>query len=432
MFCTFGCYNMMNMEILIIIALILLNGIFAMSEIAIVSARKSKLSNEAKDDNKSAQVALKLINNPDHFLSTVQVGITLIGILTGIYSGDVLAVHFSPLLQNIGIPPAYTLVIAKISIVIIVTYLTIIFGELVPKRIGLSSAEKISKIIARPMNWLSTIAYPFVWILAKSTSFIFSLLGIKDNDSGVTEEEIRLLVREGTQHGEVQIVEQNIVERVFSLGDRNMMSIMTPRSEIVWINANMSVEEIRNIILNTPFDKYPVAEKNLDDILGVAFLKDIFVKMDSPDFSIREVVQPVSYFYENMEVYPALEKMKSSHIPIVFINDEFGSVQGIVTMRNIMEALVGEMPEINEEPEIIEREDGSYFIDGQCSFFNFLNYFQMSELYSKYEYNTLSGLILDKLKQIPKTGDQLRWKSFIFEIADMDGARIDKLLVRRI
>jgi len=417
------------MEILIIIGLILLNGIFSMSEIAVISARKSRLNNEAKHGNKSAQAALKLSGNPDRFLSTVQVGITLIGILTGLYSGDILAAQFAPVLQGIGISGSYAYFIAKIVIVVLVTYLTIVFGELVPKRIGLSAAEKISKIIARPMIWLSKAASPFVWVLSKSSSMVFSLLGIKGKEAKVTEEEIKSMIREGAEGGEVQAVEQNIMERAFTLGDRDLESIMTPRSEIVWLNTGMSKEEIRNIILDNPFSKYPVGDKSLDKIEGIAYLKDIFVKMESPDFNIKEIVRPAQYFYESMEVYAALEKMKTNHIQSALISDEFGTVRGIVTLTDIMEALLGEMPQIGEEPEIIERKDGSYLVDGQCSFYDFLSYFEMADIYAKFEYNTLSGLILEILGHIPREGESLTWRNFSFEIVDMDGARIDKVLV---
>lgn len=420
------------MEIVIIIGLILLNGIFSMSEIAVVSARKSSLSNEAKHGNKAAKAAMNLIKNPNRFLSTVQVGITLIGILTGLYSGDVLADDFSRLLAKTGMPEAYLMTVAKITIVIVVTYFTIVFGELVPKRIGLSAAEKISKFIARPMHYLSIIATPFVWLLSKSTSLIFNVLGIKDNGSIVTEEEIKSMVKEGTEDGTIQPVEQAIVERVFTLGDRDLESIMTNRKDIVWIDANMTNEEIMDIISNNPFGKYPVAEKSLDHVLGVAYLKDMFSKIGKEDFNIRNIVHPVHYFYENMEVYSALEEMKAKHLQYALVSDEFGTVIGIVTLKDILEALVGTILDSHEEPDIIQRQDGSCLVNGQSSFYDFLTYFKKSELYSRYDYNTVSGLILDLLGHIPQTGEKVEWHHFSFEVVDMDGVRIDKLLVKQL
>ena len=419
------------MEIAIIIGLIILNGVFAMSEIAVISARKTSLSNDANNGSKSAKSALNLANNPDRFLSTVQVGITLIGILTGIYSGDVLAIKLTPVLTKLGISVQYAYPIAQIAIVIIVTYLTIIFGELVPKRIGMTSAEKVSKIIAKPMQILSVITSPFVWILAKSTSGIFNLLGIKDKGTKVTEEEIKTLIREGAEDGEVQEVEQDIMERVFTLGDRDLESIMTHRSDIVWIDISKSREEIKEIIQAHPFNKYPAGHEELDDVEGIVYLKDLFLNIDQPDFDIKTVIRPAEYFYENMKVYPALEKMKENHGQCALVSDEFGTIKGMVTLKDIMEALVGEIPEPYDEPEIVERKDGSYLVDGQCSFYNLLTFFKMADLYSKYEYNTLSGLILELNGSVPKTGDQFTWEGFTLEIVDMDGARIDKVLVTK-
>lgn len=417
------------MEIAIIIGLILLNGILAMSEIAVISARKTSLNNDARNGSKAAKSALDLADNPDRFLSTVQVGITLIGILTGIYSGDVLAAKIAPVLVKWGMGIKYAYPVAQVSIVIIVTYLTIIFGELVPKRIGMTSAEKVSKIIAKPMQWLSVIASPFVWILSKSTSGVFNLLGIKDKGTKVTEEEIKALIREGTEDGEVQEVEQDIMERVFTLGDRNLESIMTHRSDIIWIDSSKPREEIKKIIKENPFSKYPVANRNLDDVEGMAYLKDMFLTIDSPDFDIKKVVRPVEYMYESMKVYPALEKMKQNHGQCMLVSDEFGAIQGMVTLKDIMEALVGDIPEPDDTPDIVQRKDGSYLVDGQCSFYNLLSFLKMADLYSKYEYNTLSGLILDLNGNVPKTGDQFNWEDFILEIVDMDGARIDKVLI---
>lgn len=419
------------MEFIIIIALILLNGIFAMSEIAVVSARKSSLNNEAKRGSKSAQAAMNLANNPDRFLSTVQVGITLIGILTGIYSGDVLASEGAAVLINIGFPQQYAYHVAQVVIIILVTYFTIIFGELVPKRIGMSSAEKISKIIATPMHYLSMIVSPFVWILSKTSSLVLRMLGIQGSDTKVTEEEIKSMVKEGAEDGEVQAVEKDIVERVFNLGDRDLESIMTHRGEIVWIDMDMSTEEITEIIRSNPYDKYPVGNKDLDHVEGVAHLKDMFGRIGEPDFDFKQIIRPVHYFYENMEVYSALEEMKSSHIQYALVCDEFGTLKGIVTLKDILEALVGTILDPHEEPDIVQRQDGSCLVDGQCSFYDFLTYFRMGDLYNKYEYNTISGLILDLLGHIPKTGETLTWKGFDIEVVDMDGARIDKILVNK-
>lgn len=420
------------MVILIIIGLILLNGIFAMSEIALVSARRTSLSNDARRGNKSAKAALKLVDNPEKFLSTVQVGITLIGILTGMFSGDVLAGDLAPAFEKWGMSPATAYAAAKIAIVIVVTYFTIVIGELVPKRIGMAAAEKISKISARPMHWLSLAATPFVWILSKSTYAVSKLLGLKNRGSKITEEEIKTMVREGMEGGEVKVVEQGIVDRVFSLGDRNLESIMTHRSDIVCLDAEMTPARIGEIIAANPFNKYPVVDRSLDNIRGVVFLKDMFAKIGTGGFSLADVMRPAEYLYENMEVYEALEQMKQSHLTCAFVIDEFGVVNGMVTLKDIMEALVGEMPEPGGEPDMVERADGSFLVDGQYSIYSFLERFDVQADYSGNDFNTLGGLFLDRLNRIPKPGDKLSWMGFEFEIMDMDGARVDKILVSRL
>ncbi|MBQ4278936.1 MAG: HlyC/CorC family transporter [Rikenellaceae bacterium] len=419
------------MEIIIILLLIALNGVFAMSEIALISARKSKLETDARHGNRAAQTALRLIEKPDKFLSTIQIGITLIGILTGLYSGDVFAQDVGVLLVRLGVPAAYAIGLAKTLIVIVVTYLTIIFGELVPKRIGMTAAERAAKLIARPMHWLSVFASPFVWLLSKSTGLIFRLLKISEQESKVTEEEIKSLIRESTDDGEIDEVEQDIVERVFTLGDRNVSSIMTHRSDIVWLDLTSDNRAIRDLISNNLFDVYPVAEGTIDRIVGVVYLKDLFGRIDAPDFDLRAVLHQPQFFHESTSVYTALEQMKSSRVKYGLISDEFGDIQGMITLKDVLEALVGVMPDLGEEQEIIAREDGGWLVDGQCSFYDFLAYFDLEALYPEYDYNTLSGLILRELGHVPHTGETVDWQSFRLEIVDMDGARIDKVLVSR-
>ena len=395
-------------EIVIIILLILLNGVFAMSEIAVISARKSSLSTDIKKGSKSAKMALKLANDPDRFLSTVQIGITLIGILTGIYSGATLADDFAKLLVDAGFPAAYARLTGQTIIIILVTYLTILFGELVPKRIGLSAAEKASKFVARPMYCLSVIAAPFVWILAKSTETMYNLLGIKEAESKVTEEEIKSIVQEGKEDGEVQEVEQDIVERVFLLGDLKVSSLMTHRTDIVALDIHNTKEEIKAILEENLYETYPVIDRTFDNMLGIVGLKDLIFRFDQPELKLEEAVHPAT-----------------------FICDEFGSFQGIITLKDILGGLVGSIDGTTDEPEIIKRSDSnSWLVDGQCTFYNFLSYFDQEDLYeSDSTYNTVGGLILELLEHIPQSGEKVDWKGFHFEIVDMDGARIDTVLV---
>lgn len=418
------------MEFLIIFILILLNGLFSMSEIALISARKSNLSNDARKGSHSARIALKLANDPDKFLSTIQIGITLISILTGIYSGDALANDFRILLVQWGVPAAYARIIAQILIVIFVTYLTILFGELTPKRIGMAASTRMAKLLARPMYALSRIVSPFVWLLSKSTSLIFKLLRINTTAERVTEEEIKSMIEEGTESGEVQEVEQDIVNRVFSLGDRNLKTIMTHRNEVVSLDIDMANAEICSIIHKHFHQIYPVTRnRTLDNIVGVVYLKDLFESLQATNVHLRDLIRPAYYFYETMDVYKALDQIQKNHIKYGLICDEFGSLQGIITMKDILEALVGSLCEEMKEPDIIPRKDGSYLIDGQCSFYDFLKHFDRESLYADYGYNTLGGLIIHQLEHIPESGETLRWNEFQLEIVDMDGVRIDKVSV---
>ena len=420
------------MEIFIIICLILLNGFLSMSEIALVSARKARLEIEAKHGNKSAQLALKLANEPDHFLSTVQIGITLIGILTGLYSGEAFAHDLAEYVKLIPVVEPYALGLSETVIVIVVTYLTLILGELVPKRIGMGYAEKISMLVAKPMNLLAHIASPFVWLLSKSTAVIVKLIGTDvTEESKVTEEEIKAIVKEGFDDGEIQEVEQDIVERVFNLGDRNVGSIMTHRSDLVWLDLTDSIEQIRAKIEENLFNIYPVANGKFDNIEGVVYLKELFGRIDEPNFSLSQVIRPAEFVPENQSVYNALEQFKQDRVKYGIVTDEFGGIQGIVTLKDIMEGLIGQVPETDDELEIIQRADNTWLVDGQYRFYDFLEYFDLVELYPEHDYNTLSGLLLEILERVPKVGDSLTWLDFKFEIMDMDGARIDKVLVSK-
>lgn len=401
-----------------------------MSEVALISARKSRLSSDAKKGSKSAKVALKLANDPDRFLSTVQIGITLIGILTGIYSGNRIAADLTETMISWGVSVTYASALAQGIIVVVVTYLTIIFGELVPKRIGLSVAEKAAKVVARPMRVLASIALPFVWLLSKSTEIIFNLLGIKETDNKVTEEEIKSIIEEGTEEGEVQPVEKDIMQRVFLLGDLKVSSIMTHKSDIVWLDMDMTADEVRAVVNENLFEFYPIADGDLDHVKGIVNLKDLVVHLSNPDFKLASLIHEATYFHESMNVYKVLEQMKMQKISRALVCDEFGICTGIITLRDILEGLVGNVDDPEEEPDIIKRVNKEgWLVDGQCSLYDFLCYFNRSDLFEASEYHTLGGLLLKELQHIPTSGETLQWNGFIFEVVDMDGARIDKVLV---
>ena len=420
-------------EIFIIIFLILLNGIFAMSEMAVISARKSNLQADANKGSRAAKTALKLSSDPDKFLSTVQIGITLIGILTGIFSGQEVAQAFAKLLHEAGVPMSLSVAIAQTIIVILVTYLSIVFGELVPKRIALSASERVAKIVSGPMRVISVIASPFVWILAKSTSLVINLLGVKSQESKVTEEEIKSIIQEGTDEGEVSPVEQDIVERVFALGDLKVNTIMTLRGDIVWLDKDMTEDEVRKKIEENLFECYPVTDGDLDHVIGVLSLKDFVPNVGKPGFNIIDMLHEPVYFHETMSVYAVLEQMKLKKISRALVCDEYGFCSGIITLKDIMEALVGVVNDDHKrEPDIIARQDNDgWFVDGQCSMYDFRMFFDIDDTDPDSEYTTVGGLILDELQHVPIAGEKAVWGDFSFEVVDMDGARIDKVIVKR-
>jgi putative hemolysin len=403
-----------------------------MTEIGLLSARRARLEVESKRGSSRARAALELSGNPDRFLSTIQIGITLTGVLTGLLSGEAFASGLAVLLCEVPVLEPYALGISRGIIVVSVTYVTLVLGELVPKRIGLSFAERVAMLMSRPMLILSSITSPFVWLLSKSTSLVIYLLGLSRTErTKVTEEEIRAVVREGFDGGAVAEVEQDIVERVFTLGDRNVGSIMTHRSDVVWLDLHATPEVIRDRLSVHLFNVYPVASEKFDNIVGIVYLKDLYGRTSAADFSLSQVLRPAQFVPENQSVYRALEQFKKARVKYGLVTDEFGGIQGIVTLKDIMEALIGQMPDVDEELAIRPRGDGSCIVDGQYSFYNFLEYFDMEDLYAEYDYNTLSGLILELLEHVPKEGETLSWQGFLFEIIDMDRARIDKVLVKR-
>lgn len=421
-------------EIFIILFLILLNGIFSMSEMAVISARKSNLQTDANKGSKAAKTALRLSSDPDKFLSAVQIGITLIGILTGIFSGKTIADSFAALLIRAGMSAGIAGALSQGLIVILVTYLSIVFGELVPKRIALSASERVAKIVAGPMKVISVIASPFVWVLAKSSSFIINLLGVKSQESKVTEEEIKSIIQEGTDEGEVSPVEQDIVERVFALGDLKVNTIMTLRGDIVWLDKDMDEAEIRRTIEENLFEAYPVTDGDLDHVIGVLSLKDFVLNVGKEGFNLESMIHDPVYFHETMSVYAVLEQMKKKRVSRALVCDEYGFCTGIITLKDIMEALVGIVNDDHQkEPDIIARHDNDgWFVDGQCSMYDFRMYFDIDDNDTDSEYTTVGGLILDELQHVPVSGEKATWRDFSFEVVDMDGARIDKVIVKRI
>lgn len=419
------------MEYLIILALIVINGLFSMSEVAVVSSRKSKLDADSKKGNKTSKRILEVAEDPDNFLSTVQIAITAIGLVTGMYTGDNLIKPFADLISKIGLNIEYSEIIARVVVVLVITYVTLVIGELFPKKLALNNPEKIASVIISPMNFLKKLFYPLVWLLSISTQGLMSLFGIEKKKNTASEEEIKAIVSDSTEGGEVEEVEKEIVERVFSLGDRDVASLMTHRTEFVWLDANDNLDAVKAKLSQHIHYIYPVADKTLDNIVGVVYLKDLFNKLDTFN-SVKEIMREPQYLHESISVYDALETFKENKIHYALVIDEFGMVVGMVTMNNILESLVGNASELeteDDEDEFIEREDGTFLVGGQYSFYDFLSHFDLEILYQDNDFNTLGGLILEQTGTIPKVGEKIMWDRFIFEIVDLDSTRIDKILV---
>lgn len=421
------------MDVFILLLLILVNALFVMSEIALVSARKGRLESQAQKGDTKAKAALDLISNPEKFLSTATIGITMVAILTGVYAEDKFSKLLEPVLKStFHVSDSYASGIATTVVVILVTFLTIIFGELIPKKFGLLRSEKIARVVAKPMNFLSFLVHPFVWFLSGITNLIFKIFNIeKASDSAVTEEEIKAMISEGSEHGSIEEGEKEIIERVFHLGDRNITSLMTHRTDMVWHDMKETVNDVKNKSDEIVFSTFPVCEETVDNIKGLVYVKDLLKA--PPDTVLSELIKPALFVPENNKAYQLLEKFKSTRIHTAFIVNEYGTLEGMITINDILEAIIGDVPQSGqEEYEIIEREDGSFLVDAQIHFYDFLSYFERADWTndSEQDFDTLAGFVLSELKDIPKTGETFSWRDFRFEIIDMDGQRIDKILVK--
>ena len=418
-------------ELLILFLLIFLNALFVISEIALVSSRRTKLEALANKGDSQAKAALKLSESPERFLSTVQIGITLISILTGVYSGEKFSKYLQPFFDKFPLTQPYSVTISTTVIIIIVTFLSIVFGELIPKKFGLYRAEKIARVIAAPMDILSKVMYPFVWLLSTVTNTIFKLFGIKNSsDNSVTEEEIKAMISEGSQSGSIEVDEKEIIERVFHLGDRTITSLMTHRTDIVWLDLNQTISETKDQLGEIIYSTFPACEGTIDNIKGIVYVKDMLKA--APDTKLAEMVKPSLFVPENNSAYKVLKKMREAKIHTSFIVNEYGTLEGMITLNDILEAIVGEVPQSGqEEYEIVKRDDGSYLLDAQINFYEFLAYFEKGDWLHEEEgdYDTVAGFVLHNLEHIPNVGEKFEWKDFSFEIMDMDGQRIDKILV---
>ena len=419
-------------EIGVILLLILINGVFAMSEIAVVSARRVRLQQMAAQGSKGAEVTLELLAAPNRFLSTVQVGITLIGILAGAFGGTALAADLATPLAELPVVGRYANTLSLFLVVGAITYLSVVIGELVPKRLALQNAERIAALVSRPMHLLSVLATPVVRLLSISTDAVVGLLGIREApDADVTEEEIRILVEQGAQAGIIEEAERDMVESVFRLGDRPLEAMMTPRTEIVWLDVNAPEEESRRIAEESHHSRFPVCDGDLDHVVGIVLAQDLLAGcLAGKSFDLSVMKKPL-FVPETMRALHALERFKESGMSMALLVDEYGGIEGLVTLIDILEAIVGDIPTPEEmiSPPIVQRDDGTWLVDGLLTLDEFREAFEVKAFPGEGRYQTIGGFVVYMLGELPKTGDKVDWGGYRFEIVDLDGHRVDKVLV---
>ncbi len=423
------------MEVLILFLLILLNGIFSMTEMALVSSKSFKLDKLKEEGKPGAQSAIDLRNNPNKFLSTIQIGITLIGILLGVFSGDKIAWNVSKFLKDYNILPEYSESIGTFVVVLMVTFFSILLGELFPKRIGMAYPESIAVMFSRPMTFLSKLTKPFVALLTASNNFLSKLFQVNvDNDELITEEEIKSIIQESTALGEIQPIEQEIVTRVFELGDRKIDSLATHSSDIKYFNLEDSWEAVRTQINSEKHSAYPVCEgDNIDNIVGIIIIKDLFADFKPEEFKLAEFMREPLFIDENTLAYKVLELFQERKIHYAIVIDEFGATQGIVTMDDVLDALVGDSPESYQKNDVIvKRNDNSWIVDGKYPILALSEYFNLNLNPTELSYNTLAGMLIDAKGSIPDVGEKLNIGNYEYEVVDKDGPRIDKVLISKV
>lgn len=416
-------------EILILALLLLLNGVFVMSEMAVVSSRKARLQQQANEGDKRSGAALDLAQNPTVFLSTVQIGITLISVLLGALGGSAFSAPLAELFKRWPVIRPYADSLAFGIIVALITILSLLIGELVPKRLALHQPEKVAAAISGPMLFVSKLFTPLVWLLGRITEFVLKIIGIKPSDEPpVTEEEIQLLIGQGAEAGVIEEAEQDMVEGIFSLSDSRVYSLMTPRPEIIWLDIKDSPDEIRRKIIESPFSRFPVCQDNLDMVLGIIKARDLLAPpgLSSEAFKLKDKLRPAFYVPETMFASRALEIFKEKNAELMLVIDEFGALQGLLTLNDIIEEIVGD---IEVEPQATQRQDGSWLLDGMLEADNFKEIFKLDSLPHEGEYETLSGFVMTSLGRVPQAADHFEWNGLRFEVMDMDGHRVDKVLV---
>jgi len=422
-------------EILFVLLLIIANAVFVVSEMALVSVRKVRLQQSANQGNAKARVALDLANAPNQFLGTVQIGITLLAILSGAFGESAISTKLEPLLRLIPWLAPYSEAIAVVTAVLVITYLTLVIGELVPKRLALNNPEQLACTVAIPMRMLAKISSPVVRLLSASTDLVVRLMGIEPStDPQVTEEEIKVLIEQGTEAGTFEAAEQDMLNRVFRLGDRRVSALMTPRPEIVWLDLDDSAETNRQVIIDSAHSRFPVCQGDLDNVLGIIQVNNLLARcLTNQPLDLTTALQRPLYVPESTPGLKVLELFKQSGTQMALVVDEYGIMQGLVTLNDILEEIVGDLPSIDqhEEPQVVQREDGSWLLDGMLPVEEFFERLEMENLPrdQRGNYHTIGGFVITNLGRIPTATDYFEWQGMRFEVMDMDGNRVDKVLV---
>jgi len=425
------------LEIVILVLLVLANGVFSMAEIAIVSSRKTRLQQLANEGKPKAAMALMLANQPKHFLATVQVGITLVGTLAGAYGGAKLTDRLAEVLVGIPVSDSTRMTLALVIVVVSVTYLQVVLGELAPKALALSNPERIAMRVAIPMHWLSRAAAPVVAFLGFSTDLLMRLTGTKPNAEPVmTSEEIGVMIAQGAEAGVFELGQQDMVESIIEMHERRISTLMTPRPDIVWLNVEDTADRLAEVLRENPHSRFPVCRGSLDEVLGVANMKDLLSDfLEGKPLDIGSRARKPLTIPETISITKALESMRSSTTHMAFVIDEYGSLQGLVTLKDILESIVGDLPSFDEDddPEMVQREDGSWLVDGTTGIDDIKDLLQIGELRDEDEgaYQTMGGFVMTQLGRIPRAGDHFHADGFRYEVLDMDGHRVDKVLVNR-
>lgn len=425
------------LEAVILACLILLNGVFALSEMALVSARKVRLLERANRGHSGARAALQLAESPNRFLSTVQIGITLVGVLAGAFGGATLSSVLADGFARVDALAPYSDALGFGVVVLIITYGSLVIGELVPKRIALQNPERVAELVARPMNGLAVLTAPVVRLLSASSNGVVRLLGVRPSDEPpITEEEIRILIRQGAQAGVIKPAEQDMVESVFRLDDRRVSAFMTPHTEIEWLDINDSVDVLRRKLAASPYSSLPVCRDELDNLLGVVRTRDLLAaSLSGEPLSLEAHLRQPRFVPETVPVSRAVELIKGAADTVVVVIDEHGSIQGLITGHDILEAIVGDIPTSDEpyEPDVVTRSDGSLLLDGLMDIEDVCRLLKLDSLpgVERGHFHTLGGFIMSQAGAIPTEGECFRWGGYRFEVVDMDGHRVDKLLVAR-